>query len=76
MSQRLRDPYDELGEEATDAYIDALLQRPKSVTISLSIPEPLLARLKTHAQQRGVAYQRLIKALLTDDVDQLDNARR
>ena len=76
MSRRLHDPYDELGEDATDAYIDTLLRRPKSVRISLRFPEPLLARLKLHAQERGVAYQHLIKVLLPEDVDQLDNARR
>jgi len=46
------------------------------VTISLRVPEPLLTRLKMHAQERGVAYQRLIQALLTEDIDHLDNARR
>lgn len=40
--------------------------QPSLKSISLRLPEPMLARLKTLANERDVPYQSLIKMILAD----------
>jgi len=40
--------------------------KPSTRTISLRLPEPLLARLKVLANKRDVPYQSLLKVLLAE----------
>lgn len=42
--------------------------RPSTETISLRLPAPLLADLKTLANERDVPYQSLLKVLLAEQV--------
>lgn len=42
--------------------------KPSTKTISLRLPESLLASIKIEANKRDVPYQSLIKAWLADDV--------
>ncbi len=44
--------------------------KPSTRTISLRLPEPLIARLKVLANQRDVPYQSLLKVLLAERLKQ------
>ena len=44
--------------------------KPSLRTISLRLPEPLIARLKVLAHQRDVPYQSLLKVLLAERLKQ------
>ena len=44
--------------------------KPSTKTISLSLTESLLERIKVEAHKRDMPYQSLIKAWLSDDVDE------
>ncbi len=44
--------------------------KPSTRTISLRLPEPLLARLKVLANKRDVPYQSLLKVLLAERLKQ------
>ncbi len=44
--------------------------KPSLRTISLRLPEPLIARLKVLANQRDVPYQSLLKVLLAERLKQ------
>lgn len=44
--------------------------KPSTKTISLRLPESLLDRIKVEAHKRDMPYQSLIKAWLSDDVDE------
>jgi len=64
------------GHDST-SYIDwskgerVLLPRlkPSLRTISLRLPEPMIARLKVLANKRDVPYQSLLKVLLAERLD-------
>jgi predicted DNA binding CopG/RHH family protein len=49
--------------------------QPTSRTISIRLPEILLAEIKTLAAKRGVPYQSLMKVLLTERVEEELEAR-
>lgn len=44
--------------------------KPSTKTISLRLPEALLDRIKIEANKRDIPYQSLIKAWLTEDVNE------
>lgn len=44
--------------------------RPTTTSISLRLPDYLLARIKSLAHQRDVPYQSLMKVFLTEKVNQ------
>lgn len=44
--------------------------KPSTKTISLRLPESLLDRIKIEANKRDIPYQSLIKAWLTEDVNE------
>jgi predicted DNA binding CopG/RHH family protein len=44
--------------------------KPSLRTISLRLPEPLIARLKVLANKRNVPYQSLLKVLLAERLKQ------
>lgn len=44
--------------------------KPSTKTISLRLPEGLLDRIKIEANKRDMPYQSLIKAWLSDDVEE------
>ena len=46
--------------------------KPSTRTISLRLPEPLIARLKVLANQRDVPYQSLLKVLLAERLSQVE----
>lgn len=43
---------------------------PTLRNISLRLPEPLLARLRTMANERDIPYQSLIKMILADHIEE------
>ena len=49
--------------------------KPSTKTISLRLPETLLDRIKIEANTRDMPYQSLIKAWLSEDVDEKRRAR-
>ena len=49
--------------------------KPSTKTISLRLPEALLARIKIEANKRDMPYQSLIKAWLAEDVDESRHSR-
>ncbi len=49
--------------------------KPSTKTISLRLPEALLDRIKIEANKRDMPYQSLIKAWLSDDVEENRRAR-
>ncbi|WP_305042881.1 BrnA antitoxin family protein [Geoalkalibacter sp.] len=49
--------------------------KPSTKTISLRLPEALLARIKIEANKRDMPYQSLIKAWLAEDVEESRRAR-
>ncbi|MCA1743457.1 MAG: BrnA antitoxin family protein [Desulfovibrionales bacterium] len=48
--------------------------KPTTRTISLRLPEALLDRIKIEANKRDMPYQSLIKAWLSEDVDEIRRA--
>ena len=44
--------------------------KPSTKTISLRLPESLLDRIKVEANKRDMPYQSLIKAWLSEDVEE------
>ncbi len=49
--------------------------KPSTKTISLRLPEALLDRIKIEANKRDMPYQSLIKAWLSEDVEESRRAR-
>jgi predicted DNA binding CopG/RHH family protein len=49
--------------------------KPSTKTISLRLPEALLDRIKIEANKRDMPYQSLIKAWLSEDVEERRRAR-
>jgi predicted DNA binding CopG/RHH family protein len=49
--------------------------KPSTKTISLRLPEALLDRIKIEANKRDMPYQSLIKAWLSEDVEESRHAR-
>ncbi|WP_048305805.1 BrnA antitoxin family protein [Halomonas sp. PR-M31] len=49
--------------------------KPSTKTISLRLPETLLDRIKIEANKRDMPYQSLIKAWLSEDVEEKRRAR-
>ena len=49
--------------------------KPSTKTISLRLPEALLARIKIEANKRDMPYQSLIKAWLAEDVEESRRVR-
>jgi predicted DNA binding CopG/RHH family protein len=81
------DPTDDTGE--LDAELDQAiaeggfkplgeraLRTVRTVPISLRLPEPLLARLKLEAVNRGMSYQRLLKLLVEEGLARPATARQ
>jgi len=60
------DPYDNMTDDEFHAYVDRLRHREKSVSVTMRVPEPLLAEIKETAAAIGVPYQSLIKQWLAD----------
>ena len=62
------DPF-EVSDEEFDEHVDALFsERPRTVAVSLRVPNDLLERPKRQAQRAGVPYQTLMKSVLESDV--------
>ncbi len=49
--------------------------KPSTRTISLRLPEPLIARLKVLANKRDVPYQSLLKVLLAERLKQEESTQ-
>lgn len=49
--------------------------KPSTKTISLRLPEALLNRIKIEANKRDMPYQSLIKAWLSEDVEESRRSR-
>jgi len=49
--------------------------KPSTKTISLRLPETLLDRIKIEANKRDMPYQSLIKAWLSEDVEESRRTR-
>jgi len=65
------DPFDELSDsEFEREVLDALAH--DTTKISLRVPNDLLGRTREAAEQRGVPYQSLIKALIDQGVRRLE----
>jgi len=67
------DPYDDLTDEELEREILEVLDQ-STVKISLRVPKRLLERTKHAANERGVAYQTLIKAILDRGISRLEGS--
>ena len=69
------DPFDELSDE--DFEREVLESLDQSTTkISLRVSKELLGRTKKAAENRGVPYQSLMKALIDQGLKRLERVRR
>lgn len=67
------DPFEDMSDEEFDEHVDALFsERPRTVAVSLRVPNDLLERLKRQAQRAGVPYQTLMKSVLESAVARLE----
>jgi len=67
------DPFEDMSDEEFDEHIDALFsERPRTVAVSLRVPNDLLERLKRQAKRAGVPYQTLMKSVLESAVARLE----
>jgi predicted DNA binding CopG/RHH family protein len=67
------DPFEDMSDEEFDKHVDALFSaRPRTVAVSLRVPNDLLERLKRQAQRAGVPYQTLMKSVLESAVARLE----
>lgn len=74
MTEKLRDPYDEMTDDQFDRYVADLMARPRTRSISLKMPEDLIARTRAVAERKGVPYQTLMKALIEAGLQKLERA--
>lgn len=65
------DPFDDLSDEAFEREVLEALDQA-TTKISLRVPNDLLGRTKQVAQNRGVPYQSLMKALIDQGVKRLE----
>ena len=58
--------------DMSQAIINPVLQnlKPSTRTVSIRLPESLIAALKTLANKRDVPYQSLVKIILSEKVNQ------
>ena len=67
------DPFEDMSDEEFDEHVDALFsERPRTVAVSLRVPNDLLERLKRQAKRAGVPYQTLMKSVLESAVARLE----
>jgi predicted DNA binding CopG/RHH family protein len=67
------DPFEDMSDEEFDEHVDALFsERPRTVAVSLRVPNDLLERLKRQAQRAGVPYQTFMKSVLESAVARLE----
>jgi predicted DNA binding CopG/RHH family protein len=68
------DPYEPMGDAAVDEEVVPLFakHRPKSVLVSIRMPEELLERVKRLAQARETRYQTLLKRILEAALSQIE----
>jgi predicted DNA binding CopG/RHH family protein len=67
------DPFEDMSDEEFDEHVDALFsERPRTVAVSLRVPNDLLERLKRQAKRAGVPYQTLMKSVLELAVARLE----
>jgi predicted DNA binding CopG/RHH family protein len=67
------DPFEDMSDEEFDEHVDALFsERPRTVAVSLRVPNDLLERLKKQATRAGVPYQTLMKSVLESAVARLE----
>jgi predicted DNA binding CopG/RHH family protein len=67
------DPFEDMSDEEFDEHVGALFsERPRTVAVSLRVPNDLLERLKRQAQRAGVPYQTLMKSVLESAVARLE----
>ena len=65
------DPFDDLSDEAFEREVLEALDQA-TTKISLRVPNELLGRTKHVAENRGVPYQSLMKALIDQGVRRLE----
>jgi predicted DNA binding CopG/RHH family protein len=65
------DPFDALSDEAFEREVLEALDQA-TTKISLRVPNELLGRTKQVAENRGVPYQSLMKALIDQGVKRLE----
>lgn len=67
------DPFDDMSDDEFDEHVEALFsERPRTVAVSLRVPNDLLERLKRQAERAGVPYQTLMKSVLESAVARLE----
>lgn len=67
------DPFDDVSDDEMDAYVDRLFAtRPRTVGVSLRVPDDLLQRVKREAGRVGTPYQTFMKAMLEAAVERLE----
>lgn len=65
------DPFDNLSDEAFEREVLEALDQA-TTKISLRVPNELLGRTKQAAENRGVPYQSLMKALINQGLKRLE----
>jgi predicted DNA binding CopG/RHH family protein len=71
------DPFDDMSDEEFDAHVDELFsEKPRTVGVSLRVPQDLLERVKRQAAEAGVPYQTFMKAILEAAVSRLERRGR
>lgn len=73
-ARNFQDPYDAMTDDEFDAYTARLFDDPQGPTRSITVrmPEALLARLQHMASQRHMPYQRLMKRMLEESISGLE----
>lgn len=76
-TRRWIDPFDDMPDDEFDAHVEALFSaRPKTVGVSLRVPQDLLERVKREAARAGIPYQTFIKSMLDAGVSRLERRGR
>jgi len=69
------DPFDSLSDEEFEREVLRSLDQA-TAKISLRVPKELLTRTKHAAENRGVPYQSLMKALIEQGIRRLERTRQ
>ncbi len=72
-TRRWIDPFDDMSDEDFDAHVETLFSaRPRTVGVSLRVPQDLLERVKRQAARAGIPYQTFMKSMLEAGVSRLE----
>lgn len=71
--RRWSDPFDDMSDAEFDAHVDKIFSaRPRTIGVSLRVPEGLLERVKREAARAGMPYQTFMMEVLDAAVSRLE----